>query len=311
MASSSGYRRFVIFQATLQQSPDVDARTEDRRVPNLSSGRLHRQGDPFGLVQRIHRTQHRLLPTVSLGCGHAKRIDLCTATIRSASLEYAGMSSVSRWAASVQSISSDQGTETDTCFCRNVVPGCFGLEASARDPEFTFEQGYQADNLAKYAISQCCPWYSAWMPDLFTVTHFLHIESLRDNNLYALSLPLQAAPATKLKLRWHSLVRCCREMNSRRVALSVAMDCASIDFAPPLCSRAQLETFWRKVHLVLAQRRIFERGGTAATIWCTRFDASSICQSSALWLDACRTKKKTTTQARGRPPPEGKEARCS
>ena len=54
------------------------------------------------------------------------------AMIHAASLEYAG---ICRWAASVQSVTSDHGTEIDTCDCRDVVPGLFGLEADARNPD--------------------------------------------------------------------------------------------------------------------------------------------------------------------------------
>ena len=61
---------------------------------------------------------NRLLLTVSLGCGHAKGIDRCMATIHAAFLEYADMSSGSSWAASVGSSTWDEGTEIGICDCR-------------------------------------------------------------------------------------------------------------------------------------------------------------------------------------------------
>ena len=45
------------------------------------------------------------------------------ATIHAASLDRANLSSLSRWAASVQSITPDQETEIGVCDSRNVVPG--------------------------------------------------------------------------------------------------------------------------------------------------------------------------------------------
>ena len=91
-------------------------------------------------------------------------------------------------------------------------------------------------------------------PDLHIATNTdVLAESLRVDNQYAFSLDLQAAPATMVQLCWGSLGRCCRDVKSKVVSLSVAMDCPSINFAPPLCSRGHgpvqpaLDTFWRQV----------------------------------------------------------------
>ena len=64
-----------------------------------------------------------------------------------------------------------------------------------------------------------------------TCSHVLD-ESSRDNNVYALSFSWQAAPTTTMvKMRWSSSVRCCRDVQSSTIVLSVAM-CASMDLAP-------------------------------------------------------------------------------
>ena len=56
---------------------------------------------------------------VSMHCsvGNARGIEEFLATIHAAPLEYADMSSVSRWAASVRSVTSDQGTEAAIGTC--------------------------------------------------------------------------------------------------------------------------------------------------------------------------------------------------
>ena len=128
-------------------------------------------------------------------CGHAKGDDV--------SLEHADMSSVSRWAATIQSVTSDQGTEIGFCDCPDVVP------------EFL-------DSRLVRAL-QSSPWHLASVPDLCTLTQFFacHARTLagcrdvvKDDNLYALNLHSTATPTTMLML-----VHCCRTMKPRRVLL--------------------------------------------------------------------------------------------
>ena len=158
------------------------------------------------------------------------------------------MSSASRWAPCVRFYHlPTTETEIGVSDCRNVVPGFFGVDAGAGDLEFAFEQGLTIPGWFETPDQPMLPSVFGLRCQTCARTRiFLHVatytdvlaESWRDNNSYALSLHLQAAPATMVKLRGCSQVRCCRDMTSSRVALSVAMGSASTHLALPLCSRA-------------------------------------------------------------------------
>ena len=135
------------------------------------------------ILDRSSDPANPALGTVSCSpCGHAKGDDV--------SLEHADMSSFSRWAATVYSVTSDQGIEIGFCDCPDVVPVFL-------------------DSRLVRAL-QSSPWHLASVPDLCTLTQFFacHARTLagcrdvvKDDNLYALNLHSTATPTTMLKLR--------------------------------------------------------------------------------------------------------------